>query len=300
MGRHKRLLLPLLATVAIGLPSTIVTSSATAGSCSSGNCSSSSGAAKAAIASVTKKIQRAQSNLASSKKGDLQTAYDAILAIHAEADSKSVATLKVVREPLGELAKAIEKKAADEYLAAKDQYTQGEHAEALARFEALTKFEGLAAARRAASELRKEDDRVAWRELLVESTKLINSHDFEAARTPVSKLHRMARTAGYTEETKEAIASFEGVVAKQIAAAEKDIENGQYDRAYRSLRVISQLSTIRTTALKARGVLKEACQIAEMQQAERDYNEAIRIKREREAAERASAQSKREVAAALK
>ena len=287
MTRIKHFSLTLIASLAITLP----TGSALAGSCSKGGCSGSSGAAKAAIASAQRQIKQARNKLESSQDGNVAEAYDTILKINAEAEKKSVASLSVVSEPMKAFAKDIELKAAEQYKAAKAEYDAGNYATALAQYEEVAKLQGLAAARKAKSELRKEDDRIAWREALAQSSRYINSHQFEEARVPVLELNRLARRTDYYAQTKQALEGFQEIALEEVTSAEKDIENERYGVAYVKLLAISQLTPIRAAAVKARQALKESSRIDGMQQAAKDYEEARQAeKRAREA--EASAEKK--------
>lgn len=280
MTRIKHFSLTLIASLAIILP----TGSALAGSCSKGGCSGSSGAAKAAIASAQRQIKQARNKLESSQEGNVAEAYDTILKINAEAEKKSVASLSAVSEPMKAFAKDIELKAAEQYKAAKAAYDAGNYATALAQYEDIAKLQGLAAARKAKSELRREDDRIAWREALAQSSACINALQFEEARVPVLELNRLARRADYYAQTKQALIGFQEIVLKEVASAEKDIENERCDTAFAKLLAIYQLTPIRAAAVKARQALKESSRIEGMQQAAKDYEEALQAqKRAREA-----------------
>jgi hypothetical protein len=273
--------LSLLAATAITLPTALVTSPAIAGCCNKGPGPNSSGAAKAAISAVEREIQQAKNKLEGTD-ASIAEAYTRAIQINDMADEKSVAGLSVVKEALGTLVQDIEMKAAERFLAAQAEYEEGNHDEALAVYAELAEFDGLAAARKAKTELKKEEDRVAWRGLLEESSGLINAHQLKQARKPLVELDRLARRTGYLAETEKALDAMQAVVLEQLEVAEEQIESGQYELAYASLRAISQLTPIRIAAVKARGVLKESMLLEGMKQAEISYEEARKAKRQRE------------------
>ena len=168
-------------------------------------------------------------------------------------------------------ARATVNRAMQELVSAQEQYFAGDHAAALTRFEALTELNGLRAAREAVGELRKEDDRVEWRELRDAATAQMDAADFAAAQTTLRDLTRLSRRTGYDGVTDELVEGFGQTAQTHVDQAKQAIDAERFDDAYGKLFEISRLTALRTQSLEARQLLGENANEPGMRQAKMEY-----------------------------
>jgi len=218
---------------------------------------------------VQQNIQSAQGFVGSA---DLESAYQRVQEVIADAEEKRLARSRDIRGPLGELVNTLEGRAMEELASAQEQYFEGEHSAALARFEELTKLDGLRAAREAAGELRKEDDRAEWRELRDNATAQMDASDFVAAQSTLRDLTRLSRRTGYDAVADELLAEFTTTAQSHVDQAEQAIDAERYDDAYGKLYEISRLSALRAPSLQARRLLGENANDPGMRQAKLEYD----------------------------
>ena len=247
----------------LAVPMTFTAGNVLAKTCSSGGCGG-PGELEQAIA----KIEAAAPTVSNA---DLQSAYDTIEQVAAEADKLNVGSSSKVRGGLKELAGKLEQRAADELKTAIDLYFDGYREESLAKFEELTQLTGLPTAKKAQQELDKEDDRVAWRLASEQAAKQIDGKQFGEARMPLNDMQRLARRTGYTAQTDAAIKKFTAQMLPEVEAAEKLIEQEQYLDAYTTLIEISRLTHARESTVAARKVMTKHARIDGMRLAKAEY-----------------------------
>jgi len=216
----------------------------------------------------------------------------------AETEEKRLARSRDVRGLLADLVTALEVKAMADLNQAREDYFRGNHAQAITRFEELTAFNGLHAAREAAGELRVESDRSRWRTLHETVSSQLADADFVAAQPTLRELAQLARRTGYGEDTDAMLEAFGAVAQDHVDRAGLAIEADDYDSAYGVLLEISRMTSLREQAIRARQLLRETGSHPGMQRAQREYESADLLAKARE--ELVEAEGRRDVAAAVR
>jgi len=227
---------------------------------------------------------------------DLEAAYQSVQEVVAETEEKRLARSRDVRSLLVDLVATLEAKAMTDLNQAREDYFRGDHAQALSRFEEITAFNGLRAAREAAGELRKEADRSEWRTLHEAASAQLTDADFVSAQPTLRDLTQLARRTGYGDDTDAIIERFGAVAQDHIDRAGLAIEADDYDAAYGVLIEISRLAALREQAILARQLLRESASHPGMRQAQREYEAAEMLAEARQSL--VEAEGRRDVAAA--
>lgn len=216
-------------------------------------------------------IQAAEGHV---RSAELPSAIDRIKELATEADEKRLGGNREIREALAGLVSIVEQRAMEQLATAQQEYFAGYHAESLATFEEIASLDGLRAAREAARELRKEDDRAEWRTLSDSATNLMDRAEFVDARPALAGLTRLARRTGYDTATDALVAQFSTAALAHVEQAVQAIEREDYESAYGVLLEVSRLSMLREPSIEARQLLRQHANTPAMRQAEREYESA--------------------------
>ena len=272
---RKRFATRVLTAAALGTALTLSTTSAfAAGSCKSGKCGGGPNNLEVAI----KTIESSESTIENS---ELEVSYQKIEELYAKVKELNVESNSKVRNGLKELAKGLSDRADAMFESAVEEYEKENFAQAITVYERLAKLEGLPAAKKSTVELDKEPSRVQWRELRVKASAQIQSADHLAARDTFSEMNSLARTTGYTKQTRELATELAKSLLPRVAEAEKQIEREQFGAAYTTLIEISRLTDCRESAVAARRVLGKTASLDGMRQAKAEYDaksELIKVK----------------------